>query len=190
MAEFFLHKLKKRVKEKGQKLSITVGGKEGKSKVITSYKYVEEELRECSKKGGVEMADSVETLGVDLTRQTKQLGAKEVRCEVLAHQEKLGLPENYLRTGVRKLLRTVSVPARAWRGQAVCVAPTERFKIEEADGGSSKQKGIDNVFPDLRSRQSTKKRGESKSLKFRLGDTCEDPRELLVLVRRNETSKF
>ena len=34
--------------------------------------------------------------------------------------------KNYVRTGVRKLLRTGLVSARAWRGQAMGIAPTER----------------------------------------------------------------
>ena len=38
---------------------------------------------------------------------------------------------------MRKVLRTGLVPARAWRGKAVGIAPTERLKIEEADGSSS-----------------------------------------------------
>ena len=66
------------VEEKGLKLSITEGGKEGKSKVIASCGYLEEKFQECTKPEGAELATSVETLGVDL-RTTKQLGAKEER---------------------------------------------------------------------------------------------------------------
>ena len=36
---------------------------------------------------------------------------------------------NYMRTGVRKLLSTALVLARAWRGQAVGLAPSERLKL-------------------------------------------------------------
>ena len=60
--------LKKEVEEKGLKLSITAGGNEGESKVITSCKY----LVECSTREGVVMAESVETLGVNLRTQIKQ----------------------------------------------------------------------------------------------------------------------
>ena len=35
----------------------------------------------------------------------------------------------YMRIGVRKLLRTGSVLARAWKGQAVGVAPTKRLTL-------------------------------------------------------------
>ena len=59
------------------KLSITEKGKEGKSKMIASCGYLEEKLRECSTEEGVTMADSVETLGVDLRTIVKRLGAKE-----------------------------------------------------------------------------------------------------------------
>ena len=41
---------KGKVEEMGLKLSITDGGKEGKSKVITSCGNMEEKFRECSKK--------------------------------------------------------------------------------------------------------------------------------------------
>ena len=52
--------------------------------------FLEEELRECSKEEGVTMADSMETLGVDLSgRKSKK---EEVEGEVLAYQEEQGLP--------------------------------------------------------------------------------------------------
>ena len=79
------------------------------------------------------MAESVETLGVDLRRQTKQLGAKEKarrkKCDVrfsLIRKYK-NRPESYMKIGVRKLSRTGLVRARAWGEQAVAIAPTERF---------------------------------------------------------------
>ena len=37
--------------------------------------------------------------------------------------------KNYMIAGVRKVLRTVLVPARALRGKAVGMAPTERLKL-------------------------------------------------------------
>ena len=39
--------------------------------------FLEDELRQCSKEEGVTMANSVETLGVDLRTRVKNLGAKE-----------------------------------------------------------------------------------------------------------------
>ena len=118
------------VEEKGLKLSITGGGKEGQRKAITSCQHVEEKFQECSKEEGVVLETSVETLGVDLRTRTQQ----EVSYEILAHQK------FYMRTGVRKLLRTGLVPSRVWRGQAVGIAPTE-VEIEEACGSSSRQEG-------------------------------------------------
>ena len=50
MAETVLKKLKMEVEEKGVKLSIAEGGKEGKSKATTSCKYLEEKFQKCSKK--------------------------------------------------------------------------------------------------------------------------------------------
>ena len=70
MAEKVLKRLKREVEEK---LSITEGGKEGKSKVITSSRYLEERFWECSKRGGVVLTTSVVTLGVDLRTKSQQL---------------------------------------------------------------------------------------------------------------------
>ena len=64
-AKNVMKKLKEEV-EKGLKLSVTEKGTEGKSKMIASCGFLENELRRCSKQEGVTMADSVKTLGVDL----------------------------------------------------------------------------------------------------------------------------
>ena len=45
--------------------------------MIASCGFLEEELRRCSTEEGVTMADSVETLDVDLRTGVKNLGAKE-----------------------------------------------------------------------------------------------------------------
>ena len=133
--EKVLKKLKRDAEEKGFTLSITEGGKEGKSKVITSSRYQEKKFQECSKKGGVAMATSVETPGADLTTRTKQLGAKEksrstkVRGEILTHQEKKKLPEKLHEDGCEKVAKDGLVPARAWRGQAAGMAPTEKLML-------------------------------------------------------------
>ena len=50
------------VEEKGLKLLMTEGGKEGKIEAITSCEYMEERLQECGKKEGLVLATSVETL--------------------------------------------------------------------------------------------------------------------------------
>ena len=53
--------------------------------MITSRECLEEKFLECTRKG-VDLATSVETLGVDLRLRTKQLGAKEKamrkKCDV------------------------------------------------------------------------------------------------------------
>ena len=56
-----MKKLKEEVEKKGLELSVTEKGKEGKSKMIASCGYLEDELRQCSKEE-VTMADNVETL--------------------------------------------------------------------------------------------------------------------------------
>ena len=102
--------------------------------MITSCRYLEERYQECSKKEGVVVAMSVETLGVDLRTRTKLLEAKErsrrQKCEViLVYEENRIFQKSHMRTGMRKLSRTGLVPARAWGGQAVGIAPTERLKL-------------------------------------------------------------
>ena len=77
MAKKVMKKLKEEVEKKGFKLSVTENEKGGKSKMIASCGFLEDELRQCSKEEGVTMADSVETLGVDLRTRVKNLGAKE-----------------------------------------------------------------------------------------------------------------
>ena len=73
-------------------MSVNENGKEGKSKMIASCGFLEDELRQCSKEEGVTMANSVETLGVDL-RKSQEVGSerksekKEVQSEILAYQE-------------------------------------------------------------------------------------------------------
>ena len=45
--------------------------------MIASCGFLEEKLRQCSKEEGVAVADSMESLGVDLRTRVKKLGAKE-----------------------------------------------------------------------------------------------------------------
>ena len=77
MAKKVMKKLKKEVEKKGFTLSVTETGKEGKSKMIASCGFLENGLRQFSRGEGVTLADSVETLGVDLRTKVKRLGAKE-----------------------------------------------------------------------------------------------------------------
>ena len=69
VAKKVMKKLKEEVEKKGLKLFVTENGKEGKSKMIASCGYLEEQLCECSKDEGVILADSVETLGVVWERE-------------------------------------------------------------------------------------------------------------------------
>ena len=79
MAKKVMKKLKKEIEKKCLKLSVTENGKE-RSKMIASCGFLEDELRQCSKEEGVTLADSVETLGVDL--RTRVNGEEEVQGEV------------------------------------------------------------------------------------------------------------
>ena len=115
--------------------------------MIASCGFLEEELRQCSKEEGVTMADSVETLGVDLRTSVKNLGAKETArrkmCKVRLSLVKKNdvFQKNYMNVEVKKLSRAGMVPARAWRVHAVGNRPYRKVKLEETDGSSSGQKG-------------------------------------------------
>ena len=75
--------------------------------MIASCGFLEDELRQCSKEERVTVADSGETLGVDLRTRVNNLGAKEtsekekVQSEILAHQEEQGFPKNYMKVRSR-----------------------------------------------------------------------------------------
>ena len=58
-------------------MSVTENGKEGKSRMFSSCGFLELEPRQYSSGEGVTMADSVETLEVDLRTRVKKLGAKK-----------------------------------------------------------------------------------------------------------------
>ena len=111
--------------------------------MIASCGFLENELRQCSKEEGI---CSVETLGVDLRTRVKKLGAKEEarrrKCKVRFSiiKKNKAFQKNYMKVGVKKLLRAGMVPARTWRVHAVGIAPTERLKIEETGGSISGQK--------------------------------------------------
>ena len=95
------------MRKKASKLSVNENGKEGKSKMIVSCGFLEAELCQCSKEG-VTMAESVETLGVDLRTRAKNLGAKEkarrkkcnVRFSLIKKNE--AFQKNYMMVGVKK----------------------------------------------------------------------------------------
>ena len=133
MATKVMKKLKEEFEGKGLKLSVTENRKERKSKMTASCGFLEDELRQHSKEG-VTMADSVETLGVDLRPKVKKLGAKEQarrkKCKLTFSiiKKNKAFQKSYMKVGVKKLLRAGMVPARTWRVHAVEIAPTERLK--------------------------------------------------------------
>ena len=120
MARKVMKKLMEEVERKMLKLSVTEDGKEGKSKMIASCGFLESELRQFSREEGVTMADSVDTLGVELRTRVKKVGAKEKarrkKCRVrfsLIKKNK-AFQKSYLKVGVKKLLRAGTMQARTW----------------------------------------------------------------------------
>ena len=78
-----MKKLKKKWRKKGLELSVTENGKEGKSKMIASCLFLENELSQISKEQGVTLADSVETLGVDLRERKSEKKKCKVRLSII-----------------------------------------------------------------------------------------------------------
>ena len=152
MAKKMMKKLKEEIEKKGLKLSVNEHGEEGKSKMIASCGFLENELSQFSKEEGVTLADSVETLGVDLRTRVKRLGAKEKatrkKCKLMFSIIKKNkvFQKNYMKVGVKKLLRAGMMPARTWRVHAVEMAP-RGVKIEETDGSCCGQKRARPPFP-------------------------------------------
>ena len=111
--------------------------------MIASCGYFEEKLRECSKEEGVTMADSVETLGVDLRSRVKKLGAKEKtrrrKCKAgfsLTKRNK-AFQKSYMKVVFGKLPRAGMLPARTWRRIQWRWPLQKVFSTGEANGSSS-----------------------------------------------------
>ena len=116
MARKVMKKVKE-VEKKSLRLSVTENGKEAKSKMNASCGFLEDKVRQCSKEEGVTLADSVETLGVDLRTRVKRLGAKEQarrrKCKVrLSLIQKNEVFQTKKEVWVKKLSRAGLVPAR------------------------------------------------------------------------------
>ena len=92
-------------KKKGLKLSVTENGKKGKSKMIASCGFLENELNQFSKEEGATLADCMETLGVDLRTRVKKLGVKEKarskKCKVRFSiiKKSKASQKNYMKVG-------------------------------------------------------------------------------------------
>ena len=124
-----MKKLKEEVEKKGLSLSVTENGKESKSKMVASYGFVENELPQFSKEEGVTLADSVETLGVDLRTRVSWEQKKKWKVRFPLIKKNKAFQRNHMKVDVKKLLRAGMMPARTWVAHAVGIAPTESFKL-------------------------------------------------------------
>ena len=109
LAKKVMKKLKEEVEKKSHKMSVTENGKEGKSTMIASCRFLENELRQFSREEGVTLADSVETLGVDLRTRVKKAGSKrkskeeKVQCEVLTNKEDKANQKSHMKVGCKQV---------------------------------------------------------------------------------------
>ena len=61
--------------------------------------------------------------------QKKKRGGRNARFGFSLIEKSNALQKNYMKVGVKKLLRADMMPARTWRVHAVGMAPTEKFKL-------------------------------------------------------------
>ena len=101
---------------------------------------LEDELRQYSQEDEVTMADSVETLGVDLRK-------KESRRKEQARRKKMykAFQKNFMKVGGEMLLRAGMVPARIVASSCSENCSNGKIEIEETGGSSSGQKEYDFV---------------------------------------------
>ena len=92
--------------------------------MIVSCGFLENELRQFSSEEAMTLAESVETLGVDLRTRMKRLGAKEKarrkKCMVrfsLMKKKKKAFQKSCIKVGVNKLQRAGMMPTRTWVAQ-------------------------------------------------------------------------
>ena len=104
MARKVLKKLEEEVQRNVLKLSVTEDGKEGKSKMIASCGFLENELLQCSKEEGVTLADSVETLRSRLENESDEKALserksekKDVQNQVFACKKHKAFQQNYMK---------------------------------------------------------------------------------------------
>ena len=143
MAKKVMKRLREEVGKKGLKLSVTKNGKEGKSKMIPSCGFLETELRQCSKEGGVTMAGSVENAGSRLENLGAKEKAKRKKCNVRFSllKKKKAFQKNYV-----KVERSKSCCERVWcrqeRGGGMLQGrlQTERLKFRRHVAGAAGKK--------------------------------------------------
>ena len=145
--------MRRDVEEKGPKLSITDGGREGRAKSSRHAAVWKRSFRTVTREKEWVLHPAFETLGVDLRRRTKQLGAQEkarrekidVRLS-LARRNRV-FQKNCMRVGVRMVLGMGLVLARLWRGQAVGISPTERLQLRrQMAAAAGKKESVSFLF--------------------------------------------
>ena len=83
---------------------------------------------------------------MDLRTRVNKLGAKEKarrkKCKVRFSiiKKKKTFRKNYMKMGVKKLLRAGMIPARTWGTHAVGMSPTERRKLRRQMAGAAGKK--------------------------------------------------
>ena len=64
--------------------------------------------------------------GCRLENKSQEVEGQRIGDEILAYQIEQAFQKNYMKVGVKKLLRAGMMPARTWGAHAVGMSPTER----------------------------------------------------------------
>ena len=109
------------------KLSLTEEGREGKSKVIASSKFLESKLLKLCKDEGIGNSRRVEYLRLDVMNQTKKRereNGRNVRRGLVSSNRQKNFRKADMGSGIINVLRMGVVPGRVWGSEAPGMTPT------------------------------------------------------------------
>ena len=134
IAKKVMKRLREEVGEKGLKLSVT--GKKGRKEQHDRVVWFPGRRAASMQEGRSDDGRQCGNAGSRLENQSRKLGSEvekmtRKKCKVRFSliKKKKAFQKNYMKVGVKKLLRAGLVPARTWRVRAVEQAPAESKKL-------------------------------------------------------------
>ena len=120
---------------RSMQLSSDDEGKEGKSNMLCTSRWMMEDVKNCCQKGGLGLTSSTVYLGHDVTalnggeEENKKGRQKAIWANSATVEQIRESQDESLRAGT-KLVTIASVVADGtWSSQAIALAPSERYKI-------------------------------------------------------------
>ena len=121
--------------------------------MTASCGFLEEELRQFCKDVGVTLADSMETLEVDLTGSKSDSEEEKVQCEVLSQEEESSISKELHESGYQEVVTCRCDASKDLGSPCSGDDSNGEVNIEETHGGGSRQGEydlIDLVHGDIR----------------------------------------